>query len=157
MIISPVFLKKMGYKFAREILSYDFLHPEEKLWRAVVVNGIEDCLIKKSDRKSSLIKCTSHDWIMNKDAFDTVCDFGKLDSYTMRSCYIVAIKNRVVQFSWKQIAWYKYDILYKKMLSSEKTKRKLLRGELNKMRPAVVTSSTETISTLFTEALSKIF
>lgn len=156
MSISPEFLRKMGYKFARAILSYDSLQPEERLWRAVVVNAVEDCLIVHSDRKSSLIKCRSHNWIMDHDAFETVCDYGKLDCDTMKSCYVEAVKNRVVKFSMKQIAWYKYDRLYKKMLASERTKRKLYRIELNKMRPAVVQSSTDFITTLFTQALSKI-
>ena len=60
---SPILLRKMGVKFARSILSCENLQPEAKLWRSVVVNAVEDCLIDHSDRKSSLLKIYSHNWI----------------------------------------------------------------------------------------------
>ena len=53
----------MGLKFARSVLDRN-LEPEQKLWRAVVVNAFDETLINQSDRKSSLIKITAHNWII---------------------------------------------------------------------------------------------
>ena len=68
---SPLLMRKMGLRFARSILSFDKLESEEKLWRSVVINAIEDCMIDHSDRKPSLIKIEAHNWILSRTK-----DFG---------------------------------------------------------------------------------
>jgi hypothetical protein len=64
----------MGIEFATISLKTDELVPEQKLWRGVLVNALEDTLIKQSDRKSSIYKINAHEWIMLSDAnFEDVC------------------------------------------------------------------------------------
>ena len=56
MSASPELYRKMGVKFTRIFVSSQVSTPEVKLWRAVVVNAIEDCTNLHSDRKNSLQK-----------------------------------------------------------------------------------------------------
>ena len=56
MLTSPHLMRTMGLKFARSILDAEKLDAEQKLWRAVVVNALEDSMIIQSDRKASLLK-----------------------------------------------------------------------------------------------------
>ena len=65
-MVAPYLLQKMGLKFARSVLDRN-LDPEQRLWRAVVVNAFDETLINQSDRKSSLIKITAHNWIIEAD------------------------------------------------------------------------------------------
>lgn len=46
----------MGIDFATIATKSEEILPEQKLWRGVLVNAIEDTLISASDRKSSIIK-----------------------------------------------------------------------------------------------------
>jgi hypothetical protein len=64
----------MGIEFATISLRTDELVPEQKLWRGVLVNALEDTLIKQSDRKSSIYKINAHEWIMlSNPNFEDVC------------------------------------------------------------------------------------
>ena len=69
MAASPQLYRIMGLKFTRIFVSSDDFFPEEKLWRAVVINALEDCSNLNSDRKSSLQKIDAHNWIagMSRD------------------------------------------------------------------------------------------
>ena len=64
MVASPYLLKIMGVNFSREIL-YNNPTPEQKLWRAVIINAFDETLIYQTDRKSSLIKMNAHNWILS--------------------------------------------------------------------------------------------
>ena len=48
---STQFLLKLGYRFARALFNNDNMISENYLWRAVVINALEDCMILRSDRK----------------------------------------------------------------------------------------------------------
>lgn len=150
---SPLLMRKMGLRFARGILSFDKLESEEKLWRSVVINAIEDCMIDHSDRKPSLIKIEAHNWIVSRTKdFDLVCTWGKLDPDDIEECYIKALRNLHMRFTLRQLKWFDYDKIYKKMLASSPPKKKKLRKDLNDLREVVKNTPTTYISTIFVSA-----
>ena len=132
MVASPYLLKSMGLPFSREIL-YNNPTPEEQMWRAVIINAIEEAMILPSDRKSSLIKMNSHNWILSKcQDFKNVCDWANVNSTEIYRSYRTACYRRIVVFKEKHVAWKKYDIIYKKMMQEPNSsvrlriKRKIL-------------------------------
>ena len=132
MVASPYLLKSMGLNFSREIL-YNNPTPEQQMWRAVIINAIEEAMILPSDRKSSLIKMNSHNWILSKCRdFVNVCDWANVDSTEIYRSYKNACYKRLVVFTKKHVAWKQYDIVYKKMMQEPNSsvrlriKRKIL-------------------------------
>ena len=150
---SPQLMRVMGLRFARSILSQDKLEAEEKLWRSVVVNAIEDCMIDHSDRKPSLIKIEAHNWIVSRTKdFDQVCAWGRLDADDIEECYVKALQNCNMRFTHRQIKWFAYDKIYKQMLISPPSVKKKLRKNLNNFREEVHNTPTTYVSTIFVSA-----
>lgn len=149
MVASPYLLHKIGLKFARSVLDKN-LNPEQKLWREVVINAFDETLIVQSDRKSSLIKISAHNWIIGGDKdFKQVCEWGTLDPEDMQDCYESALKKRQVSFSQRQVAWKEYDKLYKRMISEDnKFVRKIKRKEVDDFRKKVKSIPDILISTI---------
>jgi hypothetical protein len=136
----------MGIRFSKEIL-FNNPSPEQKLWRAVIINAFDETLTLNSDRKSSLIKMNSHNWILsdNRD-FIKVCDW---DSYKK------ACKNMIVRFKTKQIAWKVYDIKYKKMLSEDNNiMRNRIRKNILMFRRSIIESEDELLTTALDSVVS---
>ena len=155
MSASPELYRKMGLKFTRIFVSSQVFTPEVKLWRAVVVNAIEDCTNLHSDRKNSLQKIYAHNWITSRcKDFDEVCYWGQLDPDDIEECYTTALKNKKIIFNERQVKWYSYDKLYKQMIYSEPAIRKLLRKKLDKMRFVIKNTPTIFCSTIFVSAFS---
>lgn len=150
---SPVLLKKMGLRFARSVLSTKDLDPEQKLWRAVVINAIEDCMIEHNERKPSLIKIQAHNWIiLRKHDFNVVCGWGRLDPDDIEECYIKALRKLEMRFTHRQVEWFKYDKLYKMMLGAPVPDKKKLRKRLDKFRMHVKSTPITFLSTAFVSA-----
>lgn len=148
MVASPLLLRTIGLKFARSVLDKR-LDPEQKLWREVVINAFDETLITSSDRKPSLIKIAAHNWIISEsNDFRKVCEWGTLDPEDMKQCYVRALQRRAVTFTQRQIAWQKYDSLYKNMTLEplkeiKKIKRKKVdryRDEINKIPTTLISS-----------------
>jgi len=153
MLTSPHLIKTMGLKFARSILNGEKLDAEQKLWRAVVVNALEDCMIIQSDRKASLLKIFAHNWILQRSKdFDLVCAWGALDPDDIHECYLYALKNQEFQFTHRQIMWFDYNKLYKKMLSADAKDKKQLRRNLTIFREKVKSTPATFLSTIFVSA-----
>jgi uncharacterized protein (DUF433 family) len=153
MLTSPHLMRTMGLKFARSILDAEKLDAEQKLWRAVVVNALEDSMIIQSDRKASLLKIFAHNWILqgSKD-FEVVCAWGNLDPDDIQECYVCALKNHELKFTHRQIMWFDYDKLYKKMLKADVKYKKQLRRDLTVFRNKVKDTPTTFLSTIFVSA-----
>lgn len=146
MQLSPQMLKSMGLRFTRSIIDKGNLKPENRLWRSVLMNALEDAFVKHSDRKNSLQKISAHNWFvqMSRD-FQIICGHGLLDYEDMHDCYINALKTRNIVFTERQVAWHSYDKIYKKILICDsKWKKKRLRKDLEKKRVEVF-STAETI------------
>ena len=155
MSASPELYRKMGLKFTRIFVSSQIFTPEVKLCRAVVVNAIEDCTNAHSDRKNSLQKIYAHNWITSRcKDFDEVCYWGQLDPDDIHQCYVTALNNKKIIFNERQVKWYPYDKLYKKMINAEPPVRKLIRKKLDQMRVGIKSTPTIFCSTIFVSAFS---
>ena len=144
------------YEIAHEALSESTLLPEERLWRSVICNALDDTHINYSDRKSSIAKLKAHNWIIsNCQDFQNVCYWAELDPEVVLSHYKNLIKRRVIKFYDKQILWYQYDLFYKTL---EKTKdeqeKKELRRKVKKMREFIYDNPSILLSTIFLSVLS---
>jgi len=155
MAASPQLYRIMGLKFTRIFVSSDDFFPEEKLWRAVVINALEDCSNLNSDRKSSLQKIDAHNWIagMSRD-FNEVCAWGRLDPEDVKECYVKALQTNKIFFNERQVMWWPYHKLYKKMLISEPNTKKIIRRELDSLRKRIKTTEAISCSTVFVSAFS---
>lgn len=140
----------MGIDFATIALKNEELLPEQKLWRGVLVNAIEDTLITQSDRKSSIIKLEAHDWIINSgEDFQKVCYWSGFTPEHINEKYIQAIKRGDITFNFKQVAWGKYYLqykLYKKCQEYES--KKYHRKRLESLRKAVVEATTAVFTSI---------
>lgn len=140
----------MGIDFATIAIKSEEILPEQKLWRGVLVNAIEDTLISASDRKSSIIKLEAHDWIINHgEDFDKVCYWSGFTPEHIYEKYIQAIKRGDISFNFKQVAWGKYYLqykLYKKCQEIES--RKYHRKRLQSLKKAVIEATTAVFTSI---------
>jgi hypothetical protein len=148
---STEFLMRMGYRFSRTLLNHDNLCPENYLWRAVVVNALEDCMIVRGDRKSSTFKQSAHNWIItNCKDFDMVCNWAMLDPDDVIAAYKNALKQKNIKFTIKHVMWSKYNSLSRCSNREPESRRKrLLKCEMKKIRSKVKETSNYFVSTVF--------
>lgn len=152
---SPQLYRIMGLKFTRIFVSSEDLYPEEKLWRAVVINALEDCSNLNSDRKSSLQKINAHNWVTsNSKDFNDVCNWGRIDPEDVQQCYIRAVKQKKIYFNVRQVMWWPYDKLYKKMLVAEPNSKRLIRKKLDELRDTINFTEDVSCSTVFVSVFS---
>ena len=153
MNVSSVLLKTLGLRFARTIANDEKLEPEEKLWRSVVVNALEDTMLLHSDRKASLEKISAHNWIIKrKDDFDRVCYWGQLDPDDIMESYLKALRLQNIRFTERQVMWHVYNKVYISMENLSKDEKKIVRKRLDVIRKTVYATSTEFTSTIFVSA-----
>lgn len=136
----------MGINFATEMVKQN-LPQEIKLWRAVINNAIQDAMLQVSDRKSSLLKCDAHYWIIeNSEDFQSVCHYADLNPEDVRRQYIRAIQKKKIIFTDKQIKWKKYNENYQKLKEiKDKEERKYLRSVVEYLRKLVFQSKNQPI------------
>jgi len=142
-------LKLLGYRTAKAIVLTE-RNPEEKLFVYILINAIEDVMVHQSDRKSSLIKCEAHNWLIGmSEEFCNTCEFGLLNPIMVQSSYQQAIKDRKIKFTQRQIQWKKYHNTYKTFKKSDDKEKRRNKGMLRRLRQQVLQSSTSFVSTLF--------
>ena len=146
----------MGTEFATITLKTEHLYPEQKLWRGVLFNALEDSMLNASDRKSSIYKTEAHNWIVNKENdFEKICYWGGYDPDNVKEKYSEAIKNGDIKFNMKQIAWakyYKQYLIYKK--SKDVESKKYHRTRLEWLRKEVKEATTALISMVIISAIA---
>ena len=146
----------MGTEFATITLNNDKILPEQKLWRGVLFNALEDSMLGASDRKSSIYKTQAHNWIVNKtDDFEKICFWGGYDPDNVKEKYCAAVKNGDITFNKKQIAWakyYKQYLIYKK--STDLESKKYHRKRLEWLRNEVKDATTALISMIIISAIA---
>ena len=146
----------MGTEFAEITLKTDHIVPEQKLWRGVLFNALDETMIGSSDRKSSIYKIDSHNWIVSKgDDFEKVCFWGGYDPDNVTEKYSAAVKRGDIKFNERQIAWgkyYKQYLIYKK--SKDVESRKYHRNRLEWLRKEVKQATTALISMLIVSAIA---
>ena len=139
----------MGINIAQEVVAQNYQSADQRLWRHVLLNAVEDTRLEQSDRKSSIYKMEAHEWIAadSKD-FQTVCWWSGWDPEEVRGRYMKAVKNGGVTFNDRQVKWVKY---YKKYLELKsiptKEERAPVRKALEKARMAVFNATTTLVST----------
>jgi len=140
----------MGIDIAKEVVAQNYQSADQRLWRHVLLNALEDARLEQSDRKSSIYKMEAHEWIAadTKD-FQTICWWSGWDPEQVRGRYIKAVKNGDVTFNDRQVKWIKY---YKKYLELKKIptkeERAPVRKALHKARLAVFNATTAMVSNL---------
>lgn len=141
----------MGTSFATMMLSSD-VEPEEKLWRGVLLNAIEDTAVVSNERKPSIYKCDAHEWLMsNSKDFVDVCYYAGFEPEVVQERYKLAIMNKLIQFSPKNFAWKKYSEQFTKYRNCKEPESKAYhRKHLEHLRNAVVLATTAFISNLVT-------
>ena len=139
----------MGTSFAAQLLSTN-VEPEEKLWRGVLCNAIEDAGQVSQERKPSIYKCDAHAWIMsNVTDFYTVCYYAGFEPEHVKERYKVAIMRGDIQFSPRNFAWKKYSNQFNKYRGcKEPESKKYHRKHLEHLRAAVDMCTTVFISNL---------
>jgi len=146
----------MGTEFATVTLKSDHILPEQKLWRGVLFNALEDSMLNASDRKSSIYKTQAHNWIVNKtDDFEKICYWGGYDPDNVKEKYSEAVLKGDIKFNSKQVAWakyYKQYLIYKK--SKDVESRQYHRKRLEWLRKEVKEATTALISMIVITAIA---
>ena len=143
----------MGIEIAHSLISASHHCPEQRLWRHVLLNAVEDTRITHSDRKSSIHKMAAHDWITKENQdFSWVCWQCGWDPEIVKEQYFRAVRKGVVTFTHRQIKWVEYYKLYLGLKKEPNTeKRRDLRKRVEKLRWDVVRTTTALIKMFVVE------
>lgn len=138
----------MGIEFAQTILENKELAPEQKLWRGVLCNAIEDTMQNLPDRKTSIYKMEAHEWILKKEEdFQKVCYWAGFEPDLVTERYKQAVQRGDVKFTERQINWvtyYRHYETYKQ--EKNKEKRQEFKKMADKWRNIVLNSTTALVT-----------
>tara|TARA_R110000751_G_scaffold115065_3_gene214464 strand:+ start:496 stop:1011 length:516 start_codon:yes stop_codon:yes gene_type:complete len=149
-IYSADLLKLMGTNIARDLISNNHECNEQKLWRHVILNAMEDARINNVDRKSSLTKIDAHDWIAASKDFEQICWWAGWDPEELRIRYKKALQNNEITFNLIQLRWKEYyDLYLKHKEEKDKEVRAQLRATLIETRMNVGKTRSVLVSTIF--------
>jgi len=141
----------MGTSFASVLLNTSDISSEQKLWRGVLCNALEDASLQQNDRKSSIYKSQAHNWILTKsEDFSTVCYWSGFTPEHINEKYIKAVQNLDITFTNKQVAWAKYYIQYNKYKNSkDQESKKYHKMRMEQLRKNVIDATTYVITSIF--------
>jgi len=137
----------MGIEIAESLISQNHYCPEQRLWRHVLLNAVEDTRITHSDRKSSICKMEAHDWITkeNKD-FNWICWQSGWDPEIVKEQYFKAVRKGNIVFTKRQIKWVEYYKLYLDLKNErDSEKRQKLRKRVDSLRKQVFLTTTAVV------------
>jgi hypothetical protein len=143
----------MGIEIAESLVSQNHHCPEQRLWRHVLLNAVEDTRIVQSDRKSSIYKMEAHEWITkeNKD-FNWICWQSGWDPELVKEQYFQAVRKGNITFTHRQLKWIEYYRLYLSLKKeADIQKRKTLRKQVEKLRHQVMETTTALVESLIVE------
>ena len=76
----------MGTNIASDLIKDNHQLPEQKLWRYVILNAVEDARATAADRKTSVYKFDAHNWILsNNEDFNQICWWAAWDPDEVRA------------------------------------------------------------------------
>ena len=140
----------MGTNIASDLLNNTHQLPEQKLWRYVILNAVEDARAEAADRKTSVYKFDAHEWILNGEDFEQVCWWADWDPNEVRSQYKKALANKSIVFLEKHLRWNDYTKMFHKLKSAkDKESRKYLRNKVEEARKKVMEAKMIVVTTLF--------
>ena len=132
----------MGTELATDLVHNNHQDAEQKLWRHVILNAHEDASVDLNDRKSAVNKFEAHNWITKDKDFEKISWWAGWDPELVRQQYKKAVKNMTIKFTYKQVKWQKYYILYKKLQSEKDTAARVsLRKSVETARKNVFNAS----------------
>ena len=132
----------MGTELATDLVHNNHQDAEQKLWRHVILNALEDASVDLNDRKSAVNKFEAHNWIIKDKDFERISWWAGWDPELVRQQYKKAVKNMTIKFTYKQVKWQKYYILYKKLQSEKDTAARVsLRKSVEAARKNVFNAS----------------
>tara|TARA_R100001163_G_scaffold56721_1_gene44483 strand:- start:83 stop:523 length:441 start_codon:yes stop_codon:yes gene_type:complete len=139
----------MGTKIASDLISESHYNPEQKLWRHVILNAIEDAQLLNVDRKNSMNKMNAHNWIMYDEDFNKICWWAGWDPDDVRFQYKKAISQRSVKFYKKHILWMQYTKYYNNLkIEKDLERRRALRKTVLAARKAVFNATSIMVTSL---------
>ena len=140
----------MGTNIASDLINENHQNNEQKLWRHVILNAMEDVRINNTDRKSALTKIDAHDWISESEDFDQICWWAGWDPEEIKLRYKKALKNFEITFHLKHIKWKEYNELYHRHRKEKnKEQRAVLRIAMLRARGNIGKIKSELISNIF--------
>ena len=141
----------MGTSFASVLLNTTEIQSEQKLWRGVLCNALEDACLQQNDRKSSIYKSQAHNWVLTKsDDFELVCYWAGFTPEHINEKYTKAVKNLDITFTNKQVAWAKYYIQYNKYKNARDPESKMYhKHRMEDLRKKVGLATTYVITSVF--------
>lgn len=141
----------MGTNIASDLVAENHLAPEQKLWRYVILNAVEDARAMAGDRKTSVYKFDAHEWILNgKNDFNQICWWADWDPEEVRSQYKKALADNTVAFLEKHLRWNDYTKMFKKLKAAKnKEDRRYLRMKVEEARKKVMQAKMVLVTTMF--------
>ena len=140
----------MGTNIAIDLIKDNHKLPEEKLWRYVILNAVEDARATAADRKTSVHKFDAHRCILAGEDFEQVCWWANWDPEEVRLHYKKALQNKQIVFLEKHLRWNDYTILFKKLKSAkDKESRRYLRIKVEQARKNVMNAKMIVVTTIF--------
>ena len=142
----------MGTEAAQDLITENHHSAEQKLWRHVVLNAIEDTHVNNTDRKSSLVKLDAHKWICESEDFEKICWWAGWDPEEIKLRYKKALMKNEITFNTRQMKWKLYNDTYEAHKAErDKDRKKILRMQVIKLRTEVMNCSIIHLSTIYQE------
>ena len=74
----------MGTELATDLVHNNHQDAEQKLWRHVILNALEDASVDLNDRKSAVNKFEAHNWIIKGKDFEKISWWAGWDPEQVR-------------------------------------------------------------------------
>ena len=140
MSCAPSLLKFLGTKLSLEITKPK-PYAEQRLFRAIIVQALEDATNPSNFKRETYYKHDSHCWFIdNSDDFQEVCWGADMDPDFVRGEYLRLLDDGKIYFTKMQISWLRYRRLYKEYREAEnkeerrKVRDKILKENLSKLK-----------------------
>jgi hypothetical protein len=144
----------MGTSFASVLLNTE-IQSEQKLWRGVLCNALEDACLNQNDRKSSIYKSQAHNWLLMKsEDFEQVCFWSGFSPEHINEKYTKAVQQLNVKFTNKQVAWAKYYNQYNKYRNTKDPESKRYHKlKMEELKKKVINATTYVITSVFVSVI----
>ena len=140
MSCAPSLLKFLGTKLSLEITKPK-PYAEQRLFRAIIVQALEDATNPSNFKRETYHKHDSHCWFIdNSNDFQEVCWGADMDPDFVRGEYLRLLDDGKIYFTKMQISWLRYRRLYKEYREAankeerRKVRDKILKENLSKLK-----------------------
>ena len=114
MSYAPSLLKFLGIKLSLELLRPKE-YAEQRLFKAILVQALEDAINSSPFKKDTYYKYDSHIWFVDgSEVFKDICWGAEMDPDFIRGEYLKLVDSSKIHFTKLQLSWIKYRELYRK-------------------------------------------